>query len=109
MLSRAFHAKRYNTVALIIGLTVGVVHLAYHAILNDSYPGDYVWALRTAYTLLHGINSYGFAPDPPIRSLSASGCPLWVPFDLDYRLCSNVCRRLHLHRRIGRGTKPGRC
>jgi len=64
MLSRILPPKRYNTLALIIGSVVGIVHLAYHAILNDSYPGDYVWALRTAYTLINGIDSYAFSPDP---------------------------------------------
>jgi hypothetical protein len=57
-------SNRCITYALLIGLMVGAIHLVFHAVFHDSYPGDYVWALRTAYTLLNGIDPYGFTPDP---------------------------------------------
>jgi hypothetical protein len=47
-----------------VGLLVAVVHLTYNAITRVEHPGDFVWALRAAYTISHGIDTYAFTPDP---------------------------------------------
>ncbi|MEO5953688.1 MAG: hypothetical protein ABIQ44_14590, partial [Chloroflexia bacterium] len=61
--------SRFNTRTIIYlavgaGLFACIFHILYHIISNDPYPGDFVWAQRTAYTLVNGIPPYGFTPGP---------------------------------------------
>src|SRR6185503_7808446 len=47
-----------------VGLLVGSANLIFNVIVNSPHPGDFVMALRTAFTITHGIDPYGFTPDP---------------------------------------------
>ena len=66
-----------------VGLVAGVAHLLLQVLTRSEYPGDFVWALRTAYTLSNGIDPYGFTPDPTFvpypLPVALFGLPfLWV-------------------------------
>jgi hypothetical protein len=64
--SRSFYdlKKRPLFNSFAVGLLVATVHLLYNAITRVEHPGDFVWALRAAYTISHGIDTYAFTPDP---------------------------------------------
>lgn len=75
--------RRAVVQAIVVGLVAGLVNLLLQVTSQSDYPGDFVWALRTAYTLANGIDPYGFTPDPQFvpypLPIALFGLPfLWV-------------------------------
>ncbi|MEO8286644.1 MAG: hypothetical protein ABI670_09435 [Chloroflexota bacterium] len=66
--------------ATTVGLIVSIAHLLYHLLTPTAHPGDFVWALQTAYTLSQGIDPYGFAPDPLLIPYPLPVALFGVPF-----------------------------